>query len=55
MTGVIAGDRLKARTLVNQRNRSDAEIDYLRYNVYIAYKEAFPNGDPEYTRTRRDR
>jgi putative transposase len=27
---------------------------YLRYNVYIAYREAFPSGNPEYTHTRRD-
>jgi len=44
-----------SQSLLNQRNRSDAEIGYLRYNVYIAYSEAFPNGNTEYTHTRRDR
>ena len=47
-----------SQSLLNQRNRSDAEIGYLRYNVciaYIAYIEAFPNGNTEYTHTRRDR
>jgi len=44
-----------SQSLLNQRNRSDAEIGYLRYNVCIAYIEAFPNGNTEYTHTRRDR